>query len=101
MSKNMQLVTLEEAKRIAEMLGDIGGGVLPYNESNPDKSGIYIPQYGGPFAPPSQGEQKFYHFRFRNGAQGNNAGLVKGIMAMFPTCWTDIIAAEVDAAAKR
>lgn len=87
-----QFVTHDDAKAIALQLATIGGGVLP---EHPDQSvsGIYIPDYG-PFPTPSQGEAKFYHFRFRNGASGLNAGLVKGIMQTFPTRWPLMIAID-------
>lgn len=95
-----QFVTLEEAKRIARELGAIGGGVPPYNPDDPEISGIYIPQYAGPFGTPEQGDKKFFQFRFRNGAEGVNVGLVKALMAYAPTRWPDMIALEVNAAAK-
>lgn len=103
-----QFVTLEDAKAIAAQLGDMGGGVLPYNadteletapplqNTDPHRSGIYIPQYAQ-FATPQQGDQKFYHLRFRNGAEGFNAGLVKATMTIFPTRWPIMIATEVNA----
>jgi hypothetical protein len=92
-----QFVTLEEAKRLAKELGNIGGGVLPYNEYDSELSGIYVPEYIGPFATPEQGEKKFFHFRFRNGASGFNAGLVKRTMEYSPTRWPVMIATEVNA----
>lgn len=92
-----QFVTLDEAKRLAKELGTIGGGVLPYNQFDSELSGIYIPEYNGPFATPEAGEKKFYHFRFRNGASGFNAGLVKRTMEYAPTRWPMMIAAEVAA----
>ncbi len=95
-----QFVTLEEAKRIATALGTIGGGVLPYKADIPEESGIYIPEYYGPFATPVDGEKKFYHLRFRNGADGFNAGLVKATMEYSPTRWPLMVATEVNASAK-
>jgi hypothetical protein len=107
-----QFVTLEEAKRLAKELGTIGGGVLPHNPNteqeqpvmwgmedftDPNLSGIYIPSYAGPFGTPEQGAKKFYHFRFRNGANGFNAGLVKRTMEYAPTRWPAMIATEVNA----
>ena len=35
----------------------IGGGVKPYNADDPETSGIYIPEYAGPFATPADGER--------------------------------------------
>lgn len=94
-----QFTTLEEAKRIARELGAIGGGVLPYDANDNERSGIYIAEYYGPFATPQEGEKKFYHFRFRNGAEGFNAGLVKRTMEYAPTRWPLMLATEVNAAA--
>lgn len=84
-----QLATLDEAKAIAAKLSGIGGGVAD----------VYIPQYYGPFATPENGTAKFYHFRFHNGADGFNAGLVRTTMQYFPTRWPLMIATEVNAAA--
>lgn len=95
-----QFVTLEDAKKIANELGSIGGGVMPFNADDPESSGIYIADYVGPFATPEAGERKFYHFRFRNGADGFNAGLVKRTMEYAPTRWPLMIATEVNAAAR-
>jgi hypothetical protein len=95
-----QFVTLAEAMDIAKQLGAIGGGVLPYNADDSEASGIYIPEYSGPFATPEDGERKFYHLRFRNGAEGFNAGLVKGTMAYAPTRWPVMIATEVKSAGR-
>src|ERR1700738_4104645 len=107
-----QFVTLDEAKAVAAQLADIGGGVVPYNsntviemnppgmDNDPLRSGIYIPAYTtGPFATPQAGDKKFYHLRFRNGAEGFNAGLVKATMAFSPSRWPLMIALEVNAAA--
>lgn len=94
-----QFVTLDEAKKLAKELATIGGGVLPYNPEDPERSGIYIADYTGPFATPEDGERKFFHFRFRNGASGFNAGLVKRTMEYSPTRWPLMIATEVNAAA--
>jgi hypothetical protein len=107
-----QFVTLDEAKAVAAQLTDIGGGVLPYNPNteidmyppgqndDPQRSGIYIPAYTtGPFATPQQGDSKFYHFRFENGAEGFNVGLIKATMAFSPTRWPLMLALEVNAEA--
>jgi hypothetical protein len=109
-----QYTTLEQAKALAAQLAEIGGGVLPYNPNteldsyppgqndDPKRSGIYIPVYvTGPFPTPGDGDRKFYHFRFANGAEGFNAGLVAGTMAFSPTRWPVMIAAEVNAEARR
>lgn len=111
-----QLVTLEQAKAIAQRIGaEIGGGVLPFkadavieNGLQPEvedidrTSGIYIPAYTtGPFPTPNESERQFYHFRFRNGADGINAGLVFEMMAYSPLRWPTQLALEVKAAARR
>ena len=95
-----QFVTLAEAMDIAKQLGTIGGGVLPFNADDSETSGIYIPEYFGPFATPEEGERKFYHLRFRNGAEGFNAGLVKRTMEYAPSRWPAMIAAEVKTAGR-
>jgi hypothetical protein len=82
-----QLATAEEAKEIAKRLGSIGGGVAE----------TYIPEYGGPYSPPQDGNAKFYHFRFRNGADGFNVGLIRTTMQYFPTRWPVMISTEVSA----
>lgn len=91
---SVQFVTLETAKDVAKKLGDIGGGVLPYIPDDVEKSGIYIPEYGY-FNTPSEGDKKFYHLRFKNGAEGFNAGLVANTMRLFPTRWPLMITEEV------
>jgi hypothetical protein len=84
-----QLATLDEAKQIAAKLGAIGGGV----------SDTYIPDYFGPYAAPENGGSKFYHFRFHNGAEGFNVGLVRTTMQYFPSRWPLMIATEVNTCA--
>jgi hypothetical protein len=83
-----QLATLDEAKAIAAKLGSIGGGVAD----------IYIPEYFGPFAAPEQGDRKFYHFKFKNGADGFNVGLIRTTMQYSPSRWLMMIATEVNTA---
>lgn len=83
-----QLATLEEAKDIAAKLGTIGGGVAD----------TYIPDYLGPYTPPENGQAKFYHFKFRNGADGFNVGLIRTTMQYFPSRWPLMIGTEVNAA---
>jgi hypothetical protein len=82
-----QLATIEEAKSIATRLGSIGGGIAD----------IYIPEYMGPYSAPENGTAKFYHFRFRNGADGFNVGLVRTTMQYFPSRWPIMISTEVNA----
>jgi hypothetical protein len=85
-----QLATREEAQQIAQALGSIGGGVVE----------TYIPEYGGPFLVPENGAAKFYHFRFANGAEGFNVGLIRAFMQYSPMRWPTMIATEVEAARK-
>lgn len=85
----MQLATIDEAKAIAAKLGVIGGGVTD----------TYIPEYLGPYAAPENGTAKFYHFRFKNGADGFNVGLVRTTMQIFPSRWPLMISTEVEASA--
>lgn len=97
-----QYTTLDEAKKLAKEIGEIGGGVRRYIQDDNDNSGIYIPEYvGGPFQTPSDGDRKFFHFRFENGADGFNGGLIKATMAYFPTRWPLMLALEVEAAKKQ
>jgi len=86
-----QLATHAEAQEIAKQLGSIGGGVVD----------TYIPQYMGPFTPPENGPAKFLHFRFANGAEGFNVGLIRAFMQYSPMRWPMMIATEVDSARKR
>ena len=81
----IQLATIEEAKDIAAKLGTIGGGVVD----------IYVPRMLGPYALPDTGTSKWYHFKFRNGAEGINVGLVRGTMQMFPSRWPMMMAIDV------
>jgi hypothetical protein len=84
-----QLSTLEEAKAIAAKVGAIGGGV----------DDIYVPEVG-PFALSANGPAKFHHFRFKNGAEGFNVGLIRMFMQLFPSRWPLMLATEVDNAEK-
>ncbi len=93
-----QFATLSEAKAIAQQLGTIGGGAKPYSDDN-TTSGIYIPDYFGPYGVPSIGDSKFYHFRFNNGAEGFNVGLFRTFMQVFPANWLAMLAPQVTAAA--
>ncbi|MGH7836339.1 MAG: hypothetical protein ACREQC_00785 [Candidatus Binataceae bacterium] len=93
-----QFATLSEAKAIAQQLNSIGGGVRPFADDD-SVSGIYIPDYFGPYPTPSIGDSKFYHFRFNNGAEGFNVGLIRLFMQVFPTSWSGMISAQVNGAA--
>ena len=94
-----QFATLAEAQAIAKKLGTVGGGVKPYNADDNDASGIYIPSYFGPFPAPSIGDAKFYHFRFENGAEGFNVGLIRTFMQVFPATWILMIMPQINSAA--
>lgn len=92
-----QLCTIEQARKYAQMLSSgpvaVGGGVMP-EDPDPNKTGIYLPEWlagpGGFKSPSGVGAKSgkaylFYHFRFRNGAQGVNAGLVIDKFRRFQT----------------
>ena len=95
-----QFATLSEAKAIVKLLGTVGGGVKPFSDDN-TVSGIYIPDYFGPYGVPSIGDSKFYHFRFNNGGEGFNVGLIRTFMQVFPATWLGMIAPQVNAAASQ
>ncbi len=80
-----QLATAEEAKKIAAQLGELGGGVKD----------TYIPEYDGPWSAPFIGDAKFYHFRFANGAEGFNVGLIRTLQKQCPVSWLNMIATEI------
>lgn len=86
-----QLATYQEAQEIAKQLGAIGGGVVD----------TYIPEYGGPYVQPENGPSKFLHFRFANGAEGFNVGLIRAFIQNSPLRWPVMIGAEVEAGRKR
>lgn len=86
-----QLATYLEAQDIANQLGSIGGGVVD----------TYVPEYGGPFTPPENGPAKFLHFRFANGAEGFNVGLIRAFMQYSPLRWPMMIGTEVESSRKR
>src|SRR5260370_35141637 len=91
-----QLATGEDARKYANIANAgpsvVGGGVRP-ETSDPDKSGIYIPLWvGGPggFAEPNYTDTQsgkkycFLHYRFRNGAEGMNVGLIMDKFSRYP-----------------
>ena len=91
-----QLATWDQARDCANKLSAgpivVGSGVKPEtNDSH--TSGIYRPDWiGGPggFAEPNHtdpvtGEKYFYlHYRFRNGAEGMNVGLIMDKFRRYP-----------------
>ena len=91
-----QLATWEQAREYASKLSSgpivVGGGVKP-ETSNSNTSGIYIPEWlPGPAAFPephffdevSGKKYYFLHFRFRNGAEGMNIGLIMDKFRRYP-----------------
>ena len=91
-----QLATWEQARECANKLSGgpivVGAGVKP-ETSNPATSGIYLPEWvGGPggFAEPNYTDPQtgvtylFLHFRFRNGAEGMNVGLILDKFRRYP-----------------
>lgn len=88
-----QLSTLMEALELKAILGSIGNGVKE----------IYIPVYHGPFQPPQDlsTNRKFYHFRFNNGADGINVGLVRETLERDPNTGLERIALDVNQGAKQ
>jgi hypothetical protein len=64
----------------------VGGGVKVLT-NDPLTSGGYLPSWAvGPGNPePQIGNSKWYHFRFNNGFEGVNVGLVRGMFGRYPT----------------
>jgi hypothetical protein len=89
-----QLSTWAEATRLAAILSKsaafqaAGISILPQKPTtDPSQSGVYIPTWvGGPggFQEPSIGNVFFIHFRWSNGMEGMNAGLVRDKFGRFP-----------------
>ena len=87
-----QLATWEEAIKLVDVINfsqlfqSAGVMILP-QDPNHVHSGAYIPSWvGGPggFQEPVNGNQYFIHFRFSNGFQGMNCGLVREKFKSFP-----------------
>jgi hypothetical protein len=83
-----QFTTFDEASQIAAQLSSIGGGVQEVYEAEMQLTNAAI------------GDSKFYHFRFHNGTDGVNAGLVREMMKTNPSRWPLMLAAEVGPAKK-
>lgn len=92
-----QLATWDEARALAKTLSSgpivVGGGVKPESKDN-SISGIFLPDWNeGPdgfvepgFKDEGTGAEYFYlHFRFQNGAEGMNVGLIKDKFKRYPT----------------
>lgn len=113
MFNKAQLATIEEARDLVAELNarGIGGGVLAEVNSGTqtapdfhnDKSGIYLDPWnslGGP--EPREGDAWGFLLRFRNGAGGNNVGLILDRLKRYPTSPEYVyreLAKEVDAMA--
>jgi len=101
-----QLATWAEAMGLVKIIN--GSGlfqssslfILP-QDPNHVHSGAYIPSWvSGPggFQEPVNGNQYFIHFRYSNGMEGMNAGLVREKFKSFPnspayvlsTLWTEV-----------
>lgn len=89
-----QLSTWDEAKLIATHFltptfeGQIVGGGLKPVTNDPTTSGIYLPSWAsgpGGFPEPAIGKARFYHFRFKNGFEGVNVGLVRELFSRYPS----------------
>lgn len=85
-----QLSSWKEATHYAKIINTsapflaAGIQILP---QNPPHSGVYLPAWvGGPHADPEPqiGDAIFLHFRFNNGMEGMNAGLVREKFRSFP-----------------
>jgi hypothetical protein len=111
-----QLATWEQARDYANKLTAgpivVGGGVKP-ETADPAASGIYLPNWvGGPggfaepnYTDPLTGAKYFFlHYRFRNGAEGMNVGLIMDKFRRYPNSPAYVmmaLAAEADAMAWR
>lgn len=93
---NAQLTTIDQARWLAAELNKrgIGGGVLPEVNSGTaeapdyhnDQSGIYLDLWNPAFNPePQLGDAWGYLLRFKNGAGGNNVGLILDRLKRYPT----------------
>lgn len=91
-----QLATREQARVFAQKLGAgpivVGNGVKPETADN-KTSGIYTPEWsGGPggfeephYTDPLTGELYFFlHYRFQNGGEGMNVGLIMAKFRSYP-----------------
>jgi len=87
-----QLATWAEAMQLVKVINGsqlfqaAGLFVLPQDPQHKN-SGAYIPYWvSGPggFQEPVNGNQFFIHFRYSNGMQGMNAGLVREKFRSFP-----------------
>lgn len=109
-----QLATWEQAREMASKLSAgpilVGAGVKP-ESSDPETSGIYLPSWSsgpGGFPEPNYTDQAgvkyfFLHYRFRNGAQGMNVGLILDKFRRYPMSplyVMSVLASEADSMAR-
>jgi len=80
-----ELATWSEAWHIAQKLKTVGGGVKPQT-GNRETSGTYIPQFVG-YPAPQDGKSYWLHFRFANGKEGHNVGLIRELFAKYPKAY--------------
>ncbi len=90
-----ELATWDEARTLRKLLNyspifyTKGLQCLPWWGSvTNDTSGIYIPPWTpGPHGDPepNSGQSMFLHFRFSNGMEGMNVGLVREFFGRYPT----------------
>jgi hypothetical protein len=87
-----QLSTWAQATQLAKLINAsvpfqaTGLSIIPQDPKG-KHSGVYIPSWvGGPggFQEPSIGNAFFIHFRFSNGFEGMNAGLVRTKFQSYP-----------------
>lgn len=90
-----QYTTIFEAATVAAILNANGFPVADFTD-DPNTSGLFIPQWApGPNVsdPTNKGSRKWYQLRFKNG-KTENAGLIAGMMAAWPTCWQSVFKVE-------
>lgn len=87
MNELSQLSTLKQVEDVKKLLANMGGGVKEH----------YIPEYGGPYVVPENGDRKFYHLRFNNGNEGFNVGLIIYFIKSFPVTWPLMLSQQIEA----
>ncbi len=94
-----QLATWEEAMKLVALINgsqlfqSAGLFIIPQDPKHLH-SGAYIPSWvSGPggFQEPVNGNQYFIHFRYNNGMEGMNAGLVREKFKSFPNSPTYVL----------
>jgi len=106
-----QLATWDQARDYANKLSAgpivVGAGVKP-ETGDPKTSGIYLPDWvGGPggfaepnYTDPLTGAKYFYlHYRFHNGAQDMNVGLIMDKFRRYPNSPAYVMRALAEEAA--